>query len=97
MKTRGASQEEIDTMIADFKKKTAALDNTEKTPPEVAALKIEAKQRIAEMKETGASEEEIQKVMAKYKQKIKQLEAKILEKDKQKKKSKKTGESQPEN
>jgi DNA-binding transcriptional regulator YhcF (GntR family) len=90
MKANGASQEEIDKMVADFKKKVAAMEADHKTSTKVDALKIEAKKKIAEMKAAGASEQEIQDVIAKYKQKIQQLEAKSVKKEKSKKKEKPT-------
>jgi hypothetical protein len=89
MKAEGASQEEIDRYVAEFKKKMAAKNSEFKTSSsEVEALKIEAKKKIAEMKAAGATENEIQDVMAKYKQKIEQIESTPPKPEKKEKKTK---------
>jgi cytochrome c-type biogenesis protein CcmH/NrfF len=89
MKANGASQEEINQLIADFKKKVAAMEPGQKTElDQVDALKVAAKKKIAEMKAAGASEAEINEVTAKYKEKIKQLEVKMLQEEKLKAKAK---------
>ena len=84
MKQAGASEEEINVVIADYKKKVAAKEAQAK---ETAKLKAELKKKVAEINAAGASEEEIKKMVTEFKKKV---EAKNKKAEKEKAAKKKT-------
>jgi DNA-binding transcriptional regulator YhcF (GntR family) len=77
MKAAGASQEEINAFIAEFKKKVAAMDKaqTQNTPDEKAFME-KVKQKAVDMKAAGASDDEIKKMVTEAKVKWEAKKAK---------------------
>jgi DNA-binding transcriptional regulator YhcF (GntR family) len=84
MKEAGATEAEIQAVIADYKKATAKKKAESK---EMAKYKEALNKKVAEMKAAGASDDEIKKVVVEYKKKI---EAKMKQVEKTKATKKKT-------
>ncbi len=70
MKASGASQQQIDTFIAEFKKKAEAMNTGQvSSTPDEKAFAEKVAQKAKDMKAAGKSDEEIQKMKLEAKQK----------------------------
>jgi DNA-binding transcriptional regulator YhcF (GntR family) len=71
MKASGASQSEIDTFTAEFKKKVAAMNEAQfKGNLDAKMIKAEYEKKVAHMKASGASQEDIDAFTADFKKKV---------------------------